>query len=176
MLGRPRAVRIVWVRNLADIDAPQPNYRLVHWRNPHITGVGFAELNAYDIPGLSVSISRRVPHNAIRYILGATGEGRKELCLHPAFPLSYINYVLIENDEDVRAWLVSNPVLEDPLDLLVYCHRRYTADRVPTPALRRHNYLPVTGALCRKTDPKIATVPKTQSRSKDQNKDRHNSI
>jgi len=33
----------------------------------------------------------------------------------------------------------------------------------------------VTGALCRKTDPKIATVPKTQSRSKDQNKDKDNS-
>ena len=31
------------------------------------------------------------------------------------------------------------------------------------------------GALCRKTDPKIATVPKTQSRSKDQNKDKDNS-
>jgi len=29
----------------------------------------------------------------------------------------------------------------------------------------------VTEALCRKTDPKIATAPKTQSRSKDQNKD-----
>jgi len=28
------------------------------------------------------------------------------------------------------------------LDLLVYCHRRYTADRVPTRPLRRHNYLP----------------------------------
>jgi len=33
----------------------------------------------------------------------------------------------------------------------------------------------VTGALCRKTDRKIATVPKTQSRSKDQNKDKDNS-
>ena len=33
----------------------------------------------------------------------------------------------------------------------------------------------VTGALCRKTDPKIATAPKTQSRSKDQNKDKDNS-
>jgi len=83
-----------------------------------------------------------VPYNAIRYILGVTAEGRKELCLHPGFPLSYINYVFIENDEDVTAWLLSNPVLEDPLDLLVYCHRRYTADRVPTPPLRRHNYLP----------------------------------
>ena len=28
------------------------------------------------------------------------------------------------------------------MDLLVYCHRRYTADRVPTPPLRRHTYLP----------------------------------
>jgi len=33
----------------------------------------------------------------------------------------------------------------------------------------------VIGALCRKTDPKIATAPKTQSRSKDQNKEKDNS-
>jgi len=33
----------------------------------------------------------------------------------------------------------------------------------------------VTGALCRKTDPQIATVPKTQCRSKDHNKDKDNS-
>ena len=83
-----------------------------------------------------------MPHNAIRDIPGATGEGRKELCLDPGFPLSCINYVFIENDEHIRAWLLSNPVLVDPLDLLVYCHRRYTADRVPTRPLRRHNYLP----------------------------------
>jgi len=39
----------------------------------------------------------------------------------------------------------------------------------------RHTGPSVTGALCRKTDPKIATAPKTQSRSKDQNKDKDNS-
>jgi len=142
MLGRPRTVRIVGVRSSAEIDAPQPNYRLLHWRNPHINGVRFADLNASDIRGLSAIISRPVPQNASRYILGPTGEGRTELGLHPAFPLSYINYIFSENDEDVRAGLLSNPVLEDPLDLLVYCHRRYTADRVPTAPLRRHNYLP----------------------------------
>jgi len=32
----------------------------------------------------------------------------------------------------------------------------------------------VTGALCRNTNPKIATAPKTPSRSKDQNKDKDN--
>jgi len=127
---------------LADINTPQPNYRLLHWRNPHINGVGFAELNADDIRGLSVIILRTVPHNAIRYIPGGTGEGRKELCLHPGFRLCYINYVCTENEEDIRAWVLSNPVLEDPLNLLVYCHRRYTAGRVPTAPLRRHNYLP----------------------------------
>jgi len=36
-------------------------------------------------------------------------------------------------------------------------------------------YTDVTGALCRKTDPKIATAPKTQSRSNDHNKDKDNS-
>ena len=33
----------------------------------------------------------------------------------------------------------------------------------------------VMGAHCRKMDPKIVTLPKTQSRSKDQNKDKNNS-
>ena len=141
MLGRPRAVRIVWVRQPASSSVIRPNYRLLHWRPPHIHGVGFAELNSYDIRGLSAIISRTVPHNAIRYILGATGEGRQALRLHPGFQLSYIDYVFIENDQDVRAWLLSNPVLEDPLDLLVYCHRPDTPWREATPPLRGHSYL-----------------------------------
>ena len=33
----------------------------------------------------------------------------------------------------------------------------------------KYSEIDVMGGLCRKTDPKIATVPKTQSRSKDQN-------
>jgi len=82
-----------------------------------------------------------VPHNIIRYILGATGEGRQQLRLHPGAQLSYIDYVFIENDEDVRACVLSNPVLDDPLDLLVYCHRPETRGRLPTPPLRGHNYL-----------------------------------
>jgi len=78
----------------------------------------------------------------IRYLLGATGEGRQQLRLHPGAQLSYIDYVFIENDEDVRAWPLSNPVLDDPLDLLVYCHRPETRGRLPIPPLRGHNYLP----------------------------------
>jgi len=77
----------------------------------------------------------------IRYILGATGQGRQQLRLHPGAQLSYIDYVFSENDEDVRAWLLSNLVLDDRLDLLVYCHRPETPGRLPTPPLRGHNYL-----------------------------------
>jgi len=72
-----------------------------------------------------------VPHNVIRYILGATGEGRQQLRLHPGAQLSYIDYVFIEHDEDIRAWLLSNPVLDNPLDLLVYCHRPETRAGCP---------------------------------------------
>jgi len=77
----------------------------------------------------------------IRYILGATGEGQQQLRGHPGAQLSYIDYVFIQNDEDVRAWLLSNPVLDDPLDLLVYCHRPETRGRLTTPPLSGHNYL-----------------------------------
>jgi len=77
----------------------------------------------------------------IRYILGATGQGRQQLRLHPGAQFSYIDYVFIENEYDVRPWLLSNPVLDDPLDLLVYCHPLETRGRLPTPPLRGHNYL-----------------------------------
>jgi len=77
----------------------------------------------------------------IGYILSATGEGRQQLHLHPAAQLCDIDYVFIENDEDVRAWLLWNRVLDDPLDLLVYCHRPETRGRLPTPPLRGPNYL-----------------------------------
>ena len=41
----------------------------------------------------------------------------------------------------MRAWFLSNPVLEDALDLLVYCHRVLGNNRPVTPPLRRLNYL-----------------------------------
>jgi len=77
----------------------------------------------------------------MRYILAATGEGRQQLRVHPGALLSYIDYVFIKRDQEVRAWLLSNPVLEDPLDLLVYCHRPESGGRLPTLPLRGHNYL-----------------------------------
>ena len=49
--------------------------------------------------------------------------------------------MFIENDEGVRAWLLSNPVLDDLLDLLVYCHRPATGERPATPPLTGHDYL-----------------------------------
>ena len=89
---------------------------------------------------------RELCHTMIRYILGASGEGRQQLRLHPGAQLYYIDYVFIENDEEVRAWLLSNPVLDDLLDLLVYCHRPETRGRLPTPPLRGQESPP--GFLC----------------------------
>ena len=83
-----------------------------------------------------------MPHNAVRYILGATGDVRQQLHMHPGFQLSYIEYVSIESDQDVRPWLLSNPVLEDPLDLTVYCHRPASSERAAPPPLSGHNNLP----------------------------------
>jgi len=91
-------------------------------------------------------ITRSIQHETIRYILGATGEGCRLLPDHPNRPLSWINYVITNDNEGIRAWLLSNPGLEDPLDLLIYCHRLNNGTRKPTPALRGHNYL-VLGAV-----------------------------
>jgi hypothetical protein len=118
-----------------------PNYLALHWRPPHVNGVAFAELDSYDIRGLSAMIYRSINHHRIRYILGATGEGRRRLRRVPGGVLNNIDYVFIESDETVRAWLLSNPVLDDPLDLLVYCYRDRHDKRAVTPPLHRINYL-----------------------------------
>ena len=153
LLGRPRSVRMVYVlpsrrgagltehqKLKAKVDAP-PNYYLLHWRPPHIAGLSFAELDSYDIRGLSAMIYRCIPHHRIRYIIGATGEGRRRLRTSPNKPLSYVEYMFIECDEDVRAWLLSNSGLDDPLDLLLYCYRDWLDKRQDTAELRSLPYL-----------------------------------
>jgi len=114
---------------------------MLHWRPPHRNGVQFAELDSYEIRGLSAIISRNVPNNRIRYILGATGQGGRRLRRVPSKRVSRIDYVFIDSDETVRAWLLSNPVLNDTLDLMIYCYRDKGDTRPATPSLRAHQYL-----------------------------------
>jgi len=103
--------------------------------------VDFAELNSYDIGGLSSAILRYIPSDSIRYLFGATGEGRRELREDPTYALHYSNYIFIQSDEDVRTWLLLNQPNENPLDVLVYCHRPSTPARPATPPEPRHRYL-----------------------------------
>jgi len=103
--------------------------------------VDFAELNSYDIGGLSSAIIRCVPSESIRYIFDGTGDGRCELREDPTHALHYSNYIFIQSDEDVRTWLLSNQPNEDPLDMLVYCHRPSTPARPATPPEPIHRYL-----------------------------------
>jgi len=118
----------------------RPDYNMLHWRPPHINGVQCAELDSYDIRGLSAMISRNVPNDRIRYILGATGEGRRRLRRVPSEWVSCIDYVFIDSDETVRAWFLSNPVLDDPLDLMIYSYRDEGPTGPATLSLRAHQY------------------------------------
>ena len=58
----------------------------------------------------------------MRYILRATNEDGQQLREDPALPISWGDYVFINSHEGVRAWPLSNPLLKDLLDHLVYCH------------------------------------------------------
>jgi len=89
--------------------AEYPNYRCVNWRP--VNGVQFPELDAYDIHGLSVMITRSICYDTIQYILGPPGEGCRPLRDYPNKRLSWINELFIDDNEAVRAWLLSNPVL-----------------------------------------------------------------
>jgi len=85
------------------------NYYLLHWCPPHVNEVVFAELDSYDIGGMSAMIYRSVTHHRIRYRLGPTGEGRRRVSRSPLRELDSMDYVFIDSDETVRAWLLSNP-------------------------------------------------------------------
>ena len=92
---------IVCIRHAADSPADYLNYRGLNWRP--LNGVQFAELDSYDICGLSVMIARAIPHETIQYVFGATGEGPRLLQGYPNRPLSWINDVFIDDDDAVRA-------------------------------------------------------------------------
>jgi len=55
--------------------------------------------------------------------------------------LDSMDYVFIDSEETARAWLLSNPVLDDPLDLMVYCYRDQGSEWQDIPALRILDYL-----------------------------------
>jgi hypothetical protein len=86
-------------------------------------------------------ILRCLPVSRVRYILGATCDGRQMLRTSPESPLNELDFVFIDNNEAVRAWLLSNPVQDDPLDLLVYSYRESNDIRPDSPPLRAHEYL-----------------------------------
>ena len=86
-------------------------------------------------------IYRCVPHHRIRYIIGATGERRKKLRRHPNKPLSCLEYIFMTSDEDARTRRLSNPGLDNPLDLLLYCYRDRKAKRQDTAELRSLPYI-----------------------------------
>ena len=113
-------MRIVSIYNAADSASDYPNHCRLNWRP--VNRVRFPEWDSYDVRGLSAIITRSIRHEMIWYVLGATGEGRRLLRDYPNTPLSWINYVFIDDDEAVRTWLLSNPLLEDLLDHLIYCY------------------------------------------------------
>jgi len=118
-----------------------PNHNLLHWRPPHVNGVGFPEVGSYEIHGMSPMIYRSVPHHRIRYILGAIGEGCRRLRRSPMRELDSMDYVFIASDETVRAGHLSNPVPDDRLHLMVYCYCDWGSEGEDSPAQRRVDYL-----------------------------------
>ena len=117
------------------------DYHELHWRPPLIQGLEFDELDSYDIRGLSAIIYRCVPHHRVPYIIGATSEGHRWLGRAPNQPLSFIECIFIECDEDVDTLLLSNLGLDDTLDLILYCYRDRHDKRNDTAELRSLPYL-----------------------------------
>jgi len=116
------------------------NYHLLHWRPPHVNMVLLAKLNSYDIRGMSGMIYRSVPHHRNHHIIGATGDGCRRLGRPPMRELDSMDYVFIDSDETIRAWVLSNFLLNDRLGLIVHCYHDQGSARQETRVLRRVDY------------------------------------
>ena len=55
-----------------------------------------------------------------RYLIGATSHGSRRLRRHPQVPLPLSELIFLNEDDDIRAWLLANQQEDkDPLDLLL---------------------------------------------------------
>ena len=86
-------------------------------------------------------ISRFIEHHQICYIRGARGEGWRRLRSNHGWVLNNIEYIFIESDEPVRAWLLSNPFLDNLREFLVSCYPYWNDEDTETPSLSRVNNL-----------------------------------
>ena len=78
----------------------------------------------------------------LRYLLGATGHGCCALRLSPAAPLPLRDLIFLNEDDDIRAWLLANDG-RHPLDLMVLESRpdlREDGTPTPEPADGRYQY------------------------------------
>jgi len=86
-------------------------------------------------------ISSNVRNDRICYMLGATREGRRRHRRGSSQWVSCIDYVFIDGDKAVRASLLLNPVLDNPLDLIIHCYCDGGDTGPATPSFRSHQYL-----------------------------------
>ena len=77
-----------------------------------------------------------------RYLIGATGDGSCALRVSPAAPLPLRDLIFLNEDDDIRAWLLANDG-KHPLDLMVLEPRpdlREDGTATPEPADGRYRY------------------------------------
>ena len=77
-----------------------------------------------------------------RYLIGVTGDGSCALRLSPTAPLPLRDLIFLNEDDDIRAWLLANDGRHS-LDLMVLESRpdlREDGTPTPTPADCRYRY------------------------------------
>ena len=80
--------------------------------------------------------------NSPRYLIGATGEGATRLCQDPEEPLQLRQLILLNRDDNIRAWFLANNG-HDPRDLMVLESRpedREDPDETAKPPNGRHQF------------------------------------
>jgi len=85
--------------------------------------------------------------NSLRYLIGATGEGTTRLRQDPQDPLPLRQIIFLNQDNDMRGWLLANNGY-DPLDLLVLESRSEDGDELDeTPEPHNGGYPFLTATL-----------------------------
>jgi len=108
-------------------------------------GIAWGVLTAPSIADLLCLVRAQEVEEEIkspRYLIGATGEGATRLCQDPEEPLQLRQLILLNRDDNIRAWFLANNG-HDPRDLIVLesCPEdREDPDETPKPPNGRHQF------------------------------------
>ena len=147
----PYCLRAIWIHIVRRTGAPAAEHAFLNlpwYPSDPDRGVAWGVLEFPDMRHLLRAIKAQRVESEIgypRYLIGPSSHGARSLRREPRNPLPLSDLIFLNEDDDIRAWLLANQQEgKDPLDLLLLELRqdeREDPGQTPEPASGRYPFL-----------------------------------